>query len=199
MSPEQAAVIVDAIERLPLAEHVRRRGEQLLLEEADRLNATDLHRAGRHLAQVVDPDGDEREAEKALDREDRAAHLGRFLTITDDGCGGVRVKGRGTVEDGAILRAALLPLTKPVPTIDPDDLCGVARPPRPRRPDVGRPGRHRPALPDHRPRPGQPRRPAPGRGHHRPPTPSVTPAGHRGGGHRRRPRAERLRRTPDGV
>ena len=119
VSAEQASVVVEAVERLPLAEHVRRRGEQVLLEEAGRLNATDLHRAGRHLASVVDPDRDEREAEKALDREDRAAHLGRLLTVTEDGCGGIRVRGSGSVEDGAVLRAALLPLTKPVRDVDP--------------------------------------------------------------------------------
>jgi hypothetical protein len=119
VSPEQAAVVIDAVERLPLAEHVRRRGEQVLLEEAGRLNATDLHRAGRHLAAVVDPDRDEREAEKALDREDRAAHLSRGLTVTEDGRGGIRVRGSGSVEDGAVLRAALLPLTTPVPQVGP--------------------------------------------------------------------------------
>jgi hypothetical protein len=91
----------------------------VLLEEAGRLNATDLHRTGRHLASVVDPDRDEREAEKALDREERAAHLARSFSVTEDGCGGIRVRGRGSVEDGAVLRAALLPLTKPVPEVDP--------------------------------------------------------------------------------
>lgn len=119
VSPEQADVILDALDRLPLKEEVRRRGEQVLLEEAGRLNATDLHKAGRHLAAVVDPDRDEREAEKDLDRQERAAHLKRFLSITEDGAGGVRIRGRGTVEDAAKLRAALLPLTKPVPTVDP--------------------------------------------------------------------------------
>ena len=119
VSPEQTSVLLEAVERLPLAEHLRRRGEAVLLEEAGRLNATDLHRAGRHLASVVDPERDEREAEKALDREDRAAHLGRFVTVTDDGCGGIRIRGAGSVEDGAVLRAALLPLTKPVPGVDP--------------------------------------------------------------------------------
>jgi len=119
VSAEQASVLLEAVERLPLAEHVRRRGEAVLLEEAGRLNATDLHRAGRHLASVVDPDRDEREAERSLDREERAAHLGRCLSVTEDGCGGIRVRGRGSVEDGAVLRAALLPLTKPVPEVDP--------------------------------------------------------------------------------
>ncbi|MEJ7795894.1 MAG: DUF222 domain-containing protein [Nocardioides sp.] len=119
VSPDQAGVIVDAVERLPLAEHVRRRGEQVLLEEAGRLNATDLARVGRHLAAVVDPEREERKAEQDLDREERAAHLSRCLSISDDGCGGVRIKGRGSVEDGATLRAALLPLTKPLPEVDP--------------------------------------------------------------------------------
>jgi len=34
VSPERASVVLDALERLPLAEHVRRRGEAVLLEEA---------------------------------------------------------------------------------------------------------------------------------------------------------------------
>lgn len=119
VSPEQAEVIVTAIDRLPTNAHLRRRGEQVLIEEAGRLNATDLARAGRHLHRVIDPDAEERQAEKDLDRQERAAHLGRHLSITTDGAGGIRIKGRGTVEDGAILRAALLPLTKPVPTVDP--------------------------------------------------------------------------------
>ncbi|MGZ8744246.1 MAG: DUF222 domain-containing protein [Nocardioides sp.] len=120
VSPDQAGVIVDAVDQLPRATHLRRRGEQVLIAEAGRLNATDLHHAGRHLARVTDPDRAERDAEKALAREDRAAHLGRFLTISADGRGGIRLQGAGTVEDGATLRAALLPLTRPVPVLDPD-------------------------------------------------------------------------------
>lgn len=53
------------------------RGEQVLIDEAGRLNATDLARAGRHLLRVIDPDAAERRAEKDLDRQQRAAHLGR--------------------------------------------------------------------------------------------------------------------------
>ncbi len=120
VSPQQAGVILDAIRRLPKAEHVRRIGEQTLIDEAARLNASELFKAGRHLLAVVDPDGEEKRAEKDLDREERAAHLDRGLSITDDGLGGVRIRGRGSVEDGATLRAALLPFTKPKPTTDPD-------------------------------------------------------------------------------
>ncbi len=119
VSPQQAGVILDAIRRLPKAEHVRRRGEATLIDEAARLSASVLFKAGRHLLAVVDPDGEEKRAEKDLDREERAAHLDRGLSITEDGLGGIRIRGRGSVEDGATLRAALLPFTKPKPTTDP--------------------------------------------------------------------------------
>jgi Domain of unknown function (DUF222)/HNH endonuclease len=116
LSSEQADVVLEAVEALPTAPLLRRTGEVHLLEQARHLDATDLARAGRHLAHVVDPDRQERRLEAALDRDERAAHLGRFLAITDDGAGGVRIKGRGSVEDAAVLRAALLPLTRPRPT-----------------------------------------------------------------------------------
>jgi hypothetical protein len=126
VSPQQASVIIDAIRRLPKAEHVRRRGEQTLIGEAARLNASELYKAGRHLLAVVDPEGEEKRAEKDLNREERAAHLDRSLSITDDGLGGVRIRGRGSVEDGATLRAALLPFTKPKPKPEAEaDGCGA--------------------------------------------------------------------------
>ncbi len=64
----------------------------------------------------LDPDGDERETEKKLNREERAAHHNRFLSLTDDGAGGVRIKGRTTVEDAAVIKAALFTLAAPEPT-----------------------------------------------------------------------------------
>jgi uncharacterized protein DUF222 len=120
VSPEQAAVIADAIDRLPRKPELRERAEALLLDEASRLNATDLARVARHLLAVVDPDKADHDAEKDLDKADRAAHRGRYLSITEDGAGGVRLRGRGTVEDAATLKAALLPLTAPAPAADPD-------------------------------------------------------------------------------
>jgi hypothetical protein len=74
---------------------VRARGEKVMVESATCLDATDLARTGRHLVHVVDPEAEDRRLERALDREERAAHLGRFLAITDDGAGGVRLKGAG--------------------------------------------------------------------------------------------------------
>ena len=88
-------MIVDAVDKLPLDAGVRERGEAVLLDESTRLNATDLAKAAKHLVEVADPDKAERKAEKDLDRADRAAHHGRFLSIVEDGAGGVRLRGRG--------------------------------------------------------------------------------------------------------
>src|SRR5512133_2744641 len=106
VSPEQAAVICDAVEELPTSPVVRERAEKTLIEEAGRLHAGDLAKAARHLIHVADPEAAERQAERELAAQDRAAHRHRFLAITDDGAGGVRLKGRGTAEDGARLKAA---------------------------------------------------------------------------------------------
>jgi hypothetical protein len=120
ISPEQADVVLDAVDRLPGDPETRDHGEQVLLDQAARLTATELQRGARHVVEVIDPDGSARQREAELAREDRVAHRRRFLTITDDGAGGIRLKGRGSVEDGATLRAALLPLTAPVPMTDPE-------------------------------------------------------------------------------
>jgi hypothetical protein len=121
VSPEQAEVIVASVEVLPSGQAVRRRGEATLLEQAGSLDASDLARTGRHLVHVVDPDAEDRRLERQLDREERTAHLTRFFSIAFDGAGGVRVKGRGSVEDGALLKAALMPLSAPAPAVDDSD------------------------------------------------------------------------------
>ncbi|HET8776385.1 MAG TPA: DUF222 domain-containing protein, partial [Candidatus Limnocylindria bacterium] len=86
-----------------------------LLAEADRLPASDLAKAGRHLLEVLDPDGVARAEERALDRMERSAHTGRFLSITGDGLGGVRVSGRGSAEDAEIIKTTLHALAAPQP------------------------------------------------------------------------------------
>lgn len=119
VSPTQAAVVVDGVAVLPGDRMLRRRAEVVLLDEATRLDATDLARAAHRVLDQVDPDRDDRRTEAELEREERAAHAQRFFSISDDGAGGVRVKGRGSLEDAAVIRAALLPLTKPEPAVDP--------------------------------------------------------------------------------
>ncbi len=115
VSPGQADLIVTAVDDLPAQDWTRRRGEKLMLRYATSLDATDLAKTGRHLVEVVDPDAADRRLEAALERDERAAHLNRYLAITEDRAGGVRIRGRGSAEDGALLKAALLPLTCPEP------------------------------------------------------------------------------------
>ena len=122
----QAGVVCDAVETLPTNPALRADAQRVLLEQTRTLTATELVRAGRHLAAVVDPAGEERAVEAALDREERAAHLNRFYSIVPDGAGGVRIKGYGSTEDGEVILAALLPLTRPAPAVDPDDPAGEA-------------------------------------------------------------------------
>jgi hypothetical protein len=124
VSPQQADLIVQAIDGLPSDRMVRARGERLMVTEAARMDASELARVGRHLVHMVDPSAEGRRLERALDREEGAAHVGRFLAITDDGAGGIRLKGYGSVEDGAVLKAALLPLTAPAPATDVDEVTG---------------------------------------------------------------------------
>ena len=90
-----------------------------MLEDAKRLNATDLTRAGKHLLAVIDPDRTDRADEAALDREARAAHHGRYLGVTPDQCGGAWIKGRCSAEDAALIRSTLMPLAAPTPTTTP--------------------------------------------------------------------------------
>ena len=115
ISKAQAQVIVRTIDQLPAGPALRRRAEEAMLEHAETLNAGELKAIGKHLIEVVDPDGCERKAEKQLAREERAAHHGRFLAIREDGAGGVWMRGRSTVEDAAVIKSALFPLAAPSP------------------------------------------------------------------------------------
>ena len=115
VSPEQAEVLTQTVAMLPQDPELRDRAEAALLAEADRLPASDLARAGRHLLEVLDPDGLARAEERALDRMERSAHTGRFLSITGDGLGGVRVSGRGSAEDAEIIKTTLHALAAPQP------------------------------------------------------------------------------------
>ena len=115
LSTAQAHVIERAVDRLPSSPDLRARGVQVLLADAKALDASELKKAALHLVSVVDPDGEERRDEKALDRLERAAHLSRHLSITDDQAGGAWIKGRCSTEDAAIIKATLIPLAAPQP------------------------------------------------------------------------------------
>src|SRR4051794_8998959 len=123
LSRTQAAVVVDAVDRLPGNPALRAAAETLLLDEAGTRDATELTRLGAHLLERLDPDGAERREEKALDRTERAAHAARFLSIAEDGIGGVRLTGRGTIEDAAHLKTVLFAMAAPHPATPPGT-CG---------------------------------------------------------------------------
>ena len=119
LSTTKAHVIERAIDTLPSDREVRERGVGFLLGEAKALDATELRKLSHRLLAIIDPDGDDRRAERELDRLERAAHLGRGLTITDDQCGGAWIKGRCSSEDAAYLKATLIPLAAPHPAAGP--------------------------------------------------------------------------------
>jgi hypothetical protein len=123
ISPEKAEVIVGVLDDLPVSTEIRDAAEELLLQEARNLDATELQIAGNSLLETLDPDGVAKREEKKLDKHERSAHLNRFLAIVEDGLGGVRIRGRGTVEDAAVIKAALQALSAPQPSTDPD--CGT--------------------------------------------------------------------------
>jgi len=132
LSTAKAQVIERAIDALPSDQGLRTRGVQALLAEATALDATDLKKLARRLLSVVDPDGDERRDEQALDRLERVAHLNRHLAITEDQAGGAWIKGRCSAEDAALIKSTLIPLAKPQPNAGPDcdpdcdpDTCAV--------------------------------------------------------------------------
>jgi hypothetical protein len=122
ISRPQAEIIVRAVKRLPVRSALRGEAIEVLLASARELPASDLAKAARHLIAILDPEGSDREEERRLEERDRAAYLERFLSITEDGMGGVRIKGRTTVEAAAVIKKALLSLTAPV-TTDPG-VCG---------------------------------------------------------------------------
>src|SRR3954454_14200569 len=123
ISATQASVIVSAVDRLPVNPALRDAAETMLIEDARTRDASELTRVGAYVLERLDPDGTDRRDEAALAREERAAHLGRFLSLTDDGIGGVRIKGRGTLEDAARIKNVLMSLA--APTTSTPGACGA--------------------------------------------------------------------------
>ena len=87
-------MIITAVDRLPVNPALRAAAERLLLDAGPRPRR---HRPGRPAGTVRGPGSTPTATrprdERPLEREERAAHHGRFLSITDDGIGGVRLTG----------------------------------------------------------------------------------------------------------
>jgi hypothetical protein len=130
--PDQAAVVVQAVDALPssVLPEQRRKAEEHLLGEAQRHDARALAVLGRHLLEVVDPALADAELARRLEAEEAAAARATSLTMGSDGHG--RTSGRFVVPDviGAMLRAQLEALANPnrpdpIPRLETD---GTRRP-----------------------------------------------------------------------
>jgi hypothetical protein len=111
----QARVVVDAVRRLP--EQVgavdRARAEAHLLELAEHHHPRELALLGRHLHQVIDPDGADEELARQLEREEAEARRTTMLRLRDDGQGTCHGQFRIPSLYGAMLATALHAIASP--------------------------------------------------------------------------------------
>jgi hypothetical protein len=122
ISWEAAVEIGHAVAALPVevGAELRAEGAEVLLgfavgRDGPALDAGQLRFVGRHLHEVLDPEAADELLAARLDREEAAVYRRRFLSLVDDGMGGVRIRGLVTAEAGAVLRAVLGPLAAPAP------------------------------------------------------------------------------------
>ncbi|MEP9381361.1 DUF222 domain-containing protein [Nocardioides cheoyonin] len=89
VSVDQARVIARALQALPddLTPGEVAKAEQVMVDEAARLDPARLRRVGAHLLEVLDPHRAETELGKRLLAEEERAHRRTSLTITDPGDG----------------------------------------------------------------------------------------------------------------
>lgn len=116
LSRVKAQIIAAAVDKLPSDPVVRDKALTVLLEEAQRLSADDLEHAGRHVLEVVDPDGVDARLERELAREERTAHRNRTMSVGFDRLGGGNGRFTGSQEDVLLLKTALLALAAPQPS-----------------------------------------------------------------------------------
>lgn len=115
LSRVKAQIVATAVDRLPCDLQLRDKALRFLMEQAQRLSADDLERAGTHVLEVVDPEGVDAELERSLDRAERAAHLNRDLGLAFDRLGGGKGRFHGSKEDVLLLKTVLMSLAAPQP------------------------------------------------------------------------------------
>ena len=115
ISLAQAGVIAGRVTTLPQAPELRDRAAQAMLDIADQhgYDATDLDRAFPALVRELDPDGTLLGSDLDQDLEERGAHHARFLSLTPDTLGGVRITGYASHEQAELVKATLMPLAAP--------------------------------------------------------------------------------------
>lgn len=115
IDPEQAGVVVEAVDALPtwVSDADRVRAEEHLLSEARTHNARRLKILARHLLTVVDPEGADAELARKLDAEERRAASKTWLKITDRGDGTCHGEFSIAALQGAMFLKALHALASP--------------------------------------------------------------------------------------
>jgi hypothetical protein len=118
ISRAHAQVVAKVMGSLPdhLGSEVRARAERQLLDWCRQFDSLDVAGLGRRLWEVVDPEGVDAEEAKALERQEREASRKRHLAIGPDGFGRFRLWGQLDPGSAAIVKAALDPLAKPLPS-----------------------------------------------------------------------------------
>jgi len=118
ISRAHAQVVAKVMGFLPdhLGSEVCARAERQLLDWCRRFDSYGVAGLGRRLWEVVDPEGADAQEAKALERQERDANRVRHLAIGPDGFGRFRLQGQLDPESAAIVKTALDPLAKPLPS-----------------------------------------------------------------------------------
>ncbi len=114
-SPDQLRVCVAALRRLPkdLPEDRLEACQRFLIDACQRLTPTQLKTVGRHLWEVIDPDGADAKAGKDLQNEEHQARAKASIRFWDNGDGTTGFRGKLPHLQAAILRKALHALAAP--------------------------------------------------------------------------------------
>ena len=115
ISDAQAEAITDGLRRLParLSPAELELCQREILTWVDELGPSELRTLAARLTEVIDPDRADADDAKRLAREDRAAHGNRFLRLSPDHHGSMRITGQLPVADAALLTAQLDALMPP--------------------------------------------------------------------------------------
>ncbi|MBB1515774.1 DUF222 domain-containing protein [Tessaracoccus sp. MC1679] len=109
VSVAQAEAIVAGLRRLParLTRAQLIECQELILAHADTLGPGELRILASRLVEVIDPHGSDADDATRLAREEAAAHRDRFLHLSPDFHGSMRITGQLPVADAALLTAQL--------------------------------------------------------------------------------------------
>jgi uncharacterized protein DUF222 len=117
VSLAHAAAVHRAVAAIPdqAAAWVRPDAEARLLEWSKEHDPKVIARLGRHILEVIDPEGADEILRRQLERQERAAAQAAELHLMPEGDGRVRLAGWLDTAGAATLRAALDPLAAPRP------------------------------------------------------------------------------------